>query len=461
MATGPERKRGGSATETWHSAGLTWDNASTAATVLPSLVTGGGRLVARRRRTRLATARKAAGYTQEALAAALHVDRSTVIRWEAGRHAPLPYLWPKLTSVLRLRREQLQLLLVDDHSPPGPAAQVAVADQALTLDDMRRRTLFKWGLATTATAGLGVSSGTTVGMVEVKRLAGAAARLHSLDQQHGGDSLWQAALAQANEGIQLLERGSYTDAVAQQLLTATGRLQICAGWLAFDAGQHVIAHTCFTDALAISRQANDAQIETRALANLAMQSNTLSRPREAMRYAVGAEHAANTLARSSWLAAIPQLRLAVSSARMGNARGADNAIAHARRVLEQNNDTSDEEWSSFLTPLELDAVEASCAIRLRRLSRAERLLEHAIAGYAKNCARNLAIYRVRLARTRLDMGAADGAVEVLHHTLDDLSAQVASWRVTSELDTVAKRLAACPTVDGVEGFLDRYEGIGR
>ena len=70
-------------------------------------------MVAKRRRTRLVTARKAAGYTQEGLAAALYVDRSTVIRWEAGLHAPVPYLWPKLAKLLGVTRERLQELLVD------------------------------------------------------------------------------------------------------------------------------------------------------------------------------------------------------------------------------------------------------------------------------------------------------------------------------------------------------------
>ncbi len=42
-----------------------------------------------KRRVALATARKAAGYTQEQLASVLCVERSTVIRWEAGRHAPV------------------------------------------------------------------------------------------------------------------------------------------------------------------------------------------------------------------------------------------------------------------------------------------------------------------------------------------------------------------------------------
>lgn len=75
--------------------------------------------MARRRRTGLVAARKAAGYTQERLAEALYVDRSTVIRWEAGLHAPVPYLWPKLATLLGVTRERLQVLLVDEEERPG------------------------------------------------------------------------------------------------------------------------------------------------------------------------------------------------------------------------------------------------------------------------------------------------------------------------------------------------------
>lgn len=63
------------------------------------------------RRTGLAAARKAAGHTQESLAAALHIDRSTVIRWEAGDYAPLPYIRPKLARLLNQTPEQLATLI--------------------------------------------------------------------------------------------------------------------------------------------------------------------------------------------------------------------------------------------------------------------------------------------------------------------------------------------------------------
>lgn len=67
-----------------------------------------------RRRVALAGTRKAAGHTQESLAEALHVDRTTVIRWEAGDQAPLPYLRLKLARLLNQSPEQLRELIEND-----------------------------------------------------------------------------------------------------------------------------------------------------------------------------------------------------------------------------------------------------------------------------------------------------------------------------------------------------------
>jgi DNA-binding XRE family transcriptional regulator len=149
-------------------------------------------VVGRRRRTGLVAARKAAGYTQEGLAEALSVERSTVIRWEAGLHVPAPYLWPKLAKLLGITGERLaELLAVDEQAPPLPVASPAT-NQAVAFEDMKRRTLMKWGVAATAASSIS-SAGTTVGLADAQRLERVAARLHGLDQRHGGDALWQAA----------------------------------------------------------------------------------------------------------------------------------------------------------------------------------------------------------------------------------------------------------------------------
>ncbi|MCA1604347.1 MAG: helix-turn-helix domain-containing protein [Acidobacteria bacterium] len=52
------------------------------------------------RRNRFIRARKAIGFTQESLAEAMNVDRTTVRRWECGEAEPQPYRRPKLAKLL-------------------------------------------------------------------------------------------------------------------------------------------------------------------------------------------------------------------------------------------------------------------------------------------------------------------------------------------------------------------------
>jgi DNA-binding XRE family transcriptional regulator len=59
----------------------------------------------------LANRRVVAGYTQEGLAEALGVDRTTVGRWERGAQRPHPWQRPDLARLLRITLEQLDCLL--------------------------------------------------------------------------------------------------------------------------------------------------------------------------------------------------------------------------------------------------------------------------------------------------------------------------------------------------------------
>jgi transcriptional regulator with XRE-family HTH domain len=235
--------------------------------------------------------------------------------------------------------------------------RVTHARETVPFDPMRRRTLITWGATAPLATSLGaVTSGDgrqmgRVGVTDVDRLRRATVRLHSLDQQHGGDMLWQAAAALVRDGYAMLEHGTYKGDVGTALLKATGRAQICAGWLAFDAGCHDVARVSYADALALGEQADDAQIKTRALANLAFQGNVLGRPREALRFAEAAEQAASAPGESPHLPAVPQLRHAIASALTADERGAGGAIARARTVLEEDDATA-EEWSAFLRPAE-------------------------------------------------------------------------------------------------------------
>lgn len=63
------------------------------------------------KRLRFIERRKAAGYTQETFAEALHVDRTTIGRWERGDSDPQPYIRPKLARLLHVSPRELASLL--------------------------------------------------------------------------------------------------------------------------------------------------------------------------------------------------------------------------------------------------------------------------------------------------------------------------------------------------------------
>jgi tetratricopeptide (TPR) repeat protein/transcriptional regulator with XRE-family HTH domain len=70
------------------------------------------------KRQRLARRRKALGLTQEALAALLDVERSTVTRWERGQTEPVPWIRPRLAKALQVSAGRLEELLASG-APSG------------------------------------------------------------------------------------------------------------------------------------------------------------------------------------------------------------------------------------------------------------------------------------------------------------------------------------------------------
>lgn len=73
------------------------------------------------RRAALASRRVMRGYTQEALAEYLGVERSTVARWERGMFTPQPWVRPQLAAALAVTTDQLDALLTSRAAGAHPS----------------------------------------------------------------------------------------------------------------------------------------------------------------------------------------------------------------------------------------------------------------------------------------------------------------------------------------------------
>jgi transcriptional regulator with XRE-family HTH domain len=401
--------------------------------------------------------RRERGVSYRQLAAACHINFGHLCKIEKG-----------------LRPCTVEAAEAIDRALDAEGALIAIARKerrqrartAVPFDPMKRRTLVRWGATASALAGIGGFPNAEepvgrVGAAEADRLLRAVLRLRQLGHLHGGEGLWQAATALVGDSHRLLEQGTYTITVEHRLLLTAGRAHMTAGWLAFDSGRHDVARTCYNEALNLGRQAGDAGIETHALANLAFQSNSLGRPREAVRLAETGTRVAAQHHRIARLAAMPHLRRAIAYATSADPGGSNAAISQARKILDREGDKPTADWCTFLTPVELDGVEGTCALKLGRPERAEQLLVRAVAGHADHFARNRALYRVRLARARLDRRVVDGSAEAANAALDDLSGELASWIVSTELASVADRFKSYSQLPEVERFLARYSRHAR
>ncbi len=93
------------------------------------------------RRHRLVSTRKAAGFSQERLAEAVGVERSTVMRWERGETCPQPWARPKLARALGISDQALSELLIESAEPPNSPQAEAFLGTALdrTPNDVKIR----------------------------------------------------------------------------------------------------------------------------------------------------------------------------------------------------------------------------------------------------------------------------------------------------------------------------------
>lgn len=367
------------------------------------------------RRNLLADRRKAVGLSQDALARRLGVERSTVVRWEAGKTAPAPWVRPPLAEALQVSDDQLDDLL----------------RQAEGDDDAVDRRAFA-GLAT----GLALApltrarSGSRIGATQVQQLHLRTARLRRLDDHLGGMDTYAVYTSELAATERLMKSASYSSTVAGALTGVLAEQAQMAGWAAFDAGRFAESRRHYRHALDAARESGDAGLEGNSLAFIAYEKADRATAQESTRVA-------GTRA-TPRVRALLHERLAWAHAVSGQALAAERALEAAAAAVREQAAAPEPDFVFWVDPLEIDIMTGRCLAELHR-PRAIPVLEDALNRYDDTHARDKALYLTWLAHAYLDADEPEKAAAVTGRALD-LAAGVGSVRPGGRLRGVLQRL---------------------
>jgi DNA-binding XRE family transcriptional regulator len=444
----------------------------------------------------LAGRRKVVGYTQEQLATVLGVERTTVVRWEAGKTCPQPWCRPKLAKALAVSVEELDTMLTEERSvEAGRSSSSNTADElpddlehdpvlvapwsrrgtvevAIMLrggDKVKRRHfVFLTGMALTAPAhqwlvhepGPLVSglSGRRVSAELADRLPPMIAELRAMDDVAGGGTV--LSLAQHDFGwvAGLLDEASYDEAIGRKLHVALAELGQLAGWTAHDAGQHALTQRYYIAGLRAAHTADDRPLGAHILSCMAEQAAFQGRPAEAVTLIQTAFAGVRGRETPRLLSEL-HIREAYALGIMQDTSACTAAVSKARSYVEPQDD--DPPWLYWVSPADITAFAGNCLLQLGHPERATALMEEGIGLFDESFVRDRQLYSLHLAHAltrpgkqrNLDAAAARGIEGI------QLAESLESNRNTDLLQDLYHQLTPHAKVPEVGNFLEQAQGL--
>jgi len=341
------------------------------------------------KRHRLAQRRKAVGLTQEQLAEAVGVDRSTVVRWERADTEPQPWHRRRLVAALKISPEELTVLLADiGEAPTRPNER---------LDYVLRNP-------------------TSVDLVAVAYLR---EKIRRLDERYEREPSTQL-LAEAGElhgQTTFLRHHAPTGLLRRELWAAEVESATLMGQLVWDASQrrdHAAANRYYDQAIAAAQQTRDVVAEGNAeLRKSYVALYGTSRPAGGL--ALANRAALATENDSHVIAGLALLHVGEAHAMLGDARSCDDALGKAETHFADI--TSEDPAAVLFCPSQHGRLAGSCWLHLDKPDKAEVLLDRTWK-ILHNRKKATAIVLGNLALASIRQRNIDTAAGRLHQAID-------------------------------------------
>lgn len=359
------------------------------------------------RRHGLVRARKAAGFTQESFAEAAHVERSTVVRWEAGTREPLPHQRPKLARLLKVGMAELDVLL----SPPAPTPTPA--------PDL---------------------TGTVVRAGITFRTVSEAFRV--VDRKVGGGVLYGQVVRFLQDEVAPKLLAPPPGTTHHEVFSAAASFSEFAGWAAHDSGRDAQAKAHLTQACHLAAAAENPALRANVLASLSHLAVQLDDAENAERLALaGVEQLSDGRAGLSQLRARLHAMHGRALAKRGHERAALVALDAGETALAAAEQDVSADWLSGFDRASFAAEVALCMYDLGRYGEAAESAAEAIElRGSSDRVRSRVFASVTLANALAALGDHAGAARIGTEVIVAVS-ELQSMRAHAGLARLGERLA--------------------
>ncbi|MEU7155454.1 helix-turn-helix transcriptional regulator [Streptomyces chrestomyceticus] len=377
----------------------------------------------------LARRRRALGFTQESLAEALGVERSTVRRWESGDASPLPFLRPRLARLLRVNVEEFEHLLT-----VAPAVTSGRSTERISY-------------------ALRHPSG-------VDLMVAAELRSSTTDLAGRYDAAPSATLiadaGQQLDRIAFLADEAPVGRVQRELRALQADASMLMGQLIWDASQrhaHESARAYYAQSLEVARHLLDQAIEGHALLRIGYVAlYGANDHRQGLELALQA--ARTTRKTSHALTGLALLHAAEAHAFLGEHSECERALLGAEKHLGRSDGT--DAAHELFTPTHFGRLAGSCYLSLGKYDQAQRFLSDT-ASRMQDRHKSRAIVLGNLALTAIRQGDLDTALVVFDDAVDELrrtrggggmnlvfraARELRPWRGRNEVQEAQDRLLA-------------------